>query len=107
MTKTKANKEHYLVHLEKKKELLLELLTKNNEACVCVSGAQRILGRATVHGAIEFCRHSLQHKFLPISLGTAVQQSAAHPRPGEQRLRKHLILEVVCVNVFSTQECVH
>lgn len=62
---------------------------------MCISRAQWILGRAAVHGAIEFCRHSLQHQLLPVSLFTAVQQSPTYPRPGVERLGKHLILEVV------------
>lgn len=57
-----------------------------------VRGAQGILGRAAVHGAIEFGWHSLQNQLLPIPLGTPVQQTAPDPGPGEEGLREHLIL---------------
>lgn len=67
-------------------------LTEDDEARVCIGGAKRILGRAAVHGAVEVCRNSLQNKFLPFSLCTPVQQSTTYSRPGEERLREHLIL---------------
>lgn len=57
-----------------------------------VRRAQRILGRAAVHGAVEFGWHSLQNQLLPIPLGTPVKQTAPDPGPGEEGLREHLIL---------------
>lgn len=66
--------------------------TKNYEASVRISGAQRILGRAAIHGAVELRRHSLQNQLLPLSLGAAIQQSAPYSRPGEEGLGEHLIL---------------
>ena len=67
-------------------------LTKHNETGMCVSGAQRILGRAAIHGAIELGWHSLQNQLFSLSLRAAVQQAAPHPRPGEEGFREHLIL---------------
>lgn len=66
--------------------------TKHYEAGVRICGAQRILGRAAVHGAVELGRHSLQDQFPALPLGAAVQQATPDPRPGEQGLRKHLVL---------------
>lgn len=67
--------------------------TKDDEARVGVGGAQRVLGRAAVHGAVELGRDPLQHQLLAVVLGAAVQQAAAHARPREQRLREHLVLQ--------------
>ena len=66
--------------------------TKDYEASVRIRGAQRILGRAAVHGPIELGRHPLQNQLLPLPLGAAVQQAAPHPRPGEEGLGEHFIL---------------
>lgn len=66
--------------------------TKHYEASVRICGAQRILGRAAIHGAVKLSWHSLQNQLLPLSLGAAIQQAAPHSRPGEEGLRKHLIL---------------
>lgn len=68
------------------------LHTKHYEASVRICGAERILGRAAVHGAVELSWHPLQDQLLPLSLGAAVQQAAPHSCPGEEGLRKHLIL---------------
>lgn len=57
-----------------------------------VCGAQRILGCAAVHGAVELGRHSLQDELPALPLAAAVQQAAPDPRPGEQGLRKDLVL---------------
>lgn len=57
-----------------------------------ICGAQRILGRAAVHGAIELGRHTLQDQLLPLTLSAAIQQAATHPRPGEEGFRENLIL---------------
>lgn len=66
--------------------------TKHYEAGVRICGAQRILGRAAVHGAVELGRHPLQDELPALPLGTAVQQAAPDPRPGEEGLWKHLVL---------------
>lgn len=66
--------------------------TKDYEAGVRIRGAQGILGRAAVHGAVELGRHSLQDQLLPLPLHAAVQQATPHPRPGEEGLREHLVL---------------
>lgn len=58
-----------------------------------VGGAQRVLGGAAVHGAIELGRDPLQHQLLPVVLRAAVQQPAAHACPREQRLWEHLVLQ--------------
>ena len=57
-----------------------------------ICGAQRILGRAAIHGAVEVGRHPLQNQLPPLALGAAIEQAAPHPRPGEQGLREHLVL---------------
>lgn len=67
--------------------------TEDDEAGVGVSGAQRVLGGAAVHGAVELGRDPLQHQLLPVVLRAAVQQPAAHAGPREQRLREHLVLQ--------------
>lgn len=66
--------------------------TKHYEASVRIRGAQRILGCAAIHGAIELSWHPLQNQLLSFSLGAAIQQATPHSRPGEQGLREHLIL---------------
>lgn len=71
---------------------MLCVRTKHYEAGVRIRGAQRILGRAAVHGAVELGRHSLQDELPALPLGAAVQQAAPDPRPGEEGLRKHLVL---------------
>lgn len=72
----------------------LSVHTKDYEASVRIRGAQRILGRAAIHGAIELSWHSLQNQLLPLSLGAAIQQAAPHPCPGEERFWEHLILSI-------------
>lgn len=57
-----------------------------------VRGAQGILGRAAVHGAVEVGRYPLQNELLPLALRAAVQQAAPDPRPGEEGLGEHLVL---------------
>lgn len=57
-----------------------------------IRGAQGILGRAAIHGAVELGRHPLQNQLLPLPLGAAVQKAAPHPRPGEEGLGEHLVL---------------
>lgn len=57
-----------------------------------VCGAQRILGRAAVHGAVELSWHSLQNQLLALPLRAAIQQAPPHSRPGEQGLWEHLVL---------------
>lgn len=66
--------------------------TKHDEASVRVCGAQRVLGRAAIHGAVELSRHPLQDQLLALPLRAAIQQAPPHSCPGEQRLWKHLIL---------------
>lgn len=66
--------------------------TKHYEASVRISGAERILGCAAVHGAVELSWNPLQNQLLPLPLGAAIQQAAPHSRPGEQGLREHFIL---------------
>lgn len=66
--------------------------TKHYEAGVRVCGAQRILGRAAVHGAVELGRDSLQDELAALALAAAVQQAAPDPGPGEEGLRKDLVL---------------
>lgn len=70
----------------------LSVHTKDYEASVRIRGAQRILGRAAIHWAVELGWHSLQNQLLPLSLSTAIQQAAPHSRPGEEGLGEHLIL---------------
>jgi len=60
---------------------------------VCVGGAQRVLGGAAEHGTVELGGDALQKQLPPAVLQPPVQQPPAHPGPGEQRLRKHLLLE--------------
>lgn len=67
-------------------------LTKHDEAGVSVCGAQRILGRAAEHGAVEFSRDSVQDQFPSIVLLAAVQQTPSDPGPGEHGLREDLAL---------------
>lgn len=57
-----------------------------------VCGAQRVLGRATIHGAVELSRHPLQDQLLALPLRATIQQAPPHSCPGEQGLWKHLIL---------------
>lgn len=57
-----------------------------------VRGAQRVLGRAAIHGAVELSRHPLQDELLALPLRAAIQQAPPHSCPGEQGLWKHLIL---------------
>lgn len=64
-----------------------------------ICGAQRILGRAAIHGAVELGWHSLQNQLLPLSLGAAVQQAAPHSRPGEEGLGEHLILSTPSIHM--------
>lgn len=57
-----------------------------------ICGAQRILRRAAIHGAVKLGWHPLQNQLLPLSLCAAIQQAAPHPGPGKERLRENLIL---------------
>lgn len=66
--------------------------TEHDEPSVCISGAQGVLGSAAVHGAVELGRNPLQHKLLPVKLGTAIQEAAAHSRPREHGFWEDLIL---------------
>lgn len=68
------------------------VLTKHNEASVCVCGAQWVLGCAAEHGAIELRGNSLQNKFPSNELLAAVQQASAHSGPGEHGLGEHISL---------------
>lgn len=76
----------------------LSVRTKHYEASVRICGAERILGGAAVHGAVQLRRHSLQNELLPLPLGAAVQQTAPDPRPGEEGLGKHLVLSATAVH---------
>ena len=68
---------------------------EHDEPSVCISGAQGVLGSAAVHGAVELGRNPLQHKLLPVKLGTAIQEAAAHSRPREHGFWEDLILKSV------------
>lgn len=59
---------------------------------MCVGGAQGVLGRAAVHGAVELGGNPLQHQLLPIKLGAAIQEAASNPCPCEHGLREDFIL---------------
>lgn len=66
--------------------------TEDYEASVRICGTQRILGCATIHGAVKLSWHSLQNQLPPLSLSAPIQQAAPHPCPGEEWLRENLIL---------------
>lgn len=66
--------------------------TEDYEASVRICGTQRILGCATIHGAVKLSWHSLQNQLPPLSLSAPIQQAAPHPRPGEEWLRENLVL---------------
>lgn len=57
-----------------------------------VGGAQGVLGRTAVHGAVELSGNPLQHQLLPIELGASIQEAASDPRPCEHGLREDFIL---------------
>lgn len=78
--------------------------TKDDQAGVRICGAQRILGGAAVHRAIQLSRHSLQNQLLALPLRAAVQQAAPHSCPGEQRFWKHLILSTPQIHRGRRQE---
>ena len=57
-----------------------------------VGGAQGVLGRAAEHGAVELGGDAVQDQLAAAVLQPPVKQGPAHPGPGEQRLREHLVL---------------
>lgn len=66
--------------------------TEHDEPDVRVGGAQRVLGCAAVHGAVELGGNPLQHQLPPVELGAAIQEAAPDPCPCEQGLWEDLIL---------------
>lgn len=57
-----------------------------------VCGAQRVLGGAAEHGAIQLRGDSLQNQLPALMLLSAVQEEPPDSGPGEHGLRKDLRL---------------
>lgn len=78
--------------------------TEHDEPDVRVGGAQWVLGRAAVHGAVELGGNPLQHQLPPVELGAAVQEAAPDPRPCEQGLWEDLVLLARAGEVWSQEK---
>lgn len=83
-------------------ESLHKQLTKHNQAGVGICGAQRILGCAAKHGAIELSRDSLQDEFPSVMDCSAIEQIPTNLGPSEYWLREDFTLWThKCVSMRS------
>ena len=68
-------------------------LTEHNQPGVGVRGAQRVLRRAAVHGAVQLRWHALQDQLLPIVFSTSVQEPAPNAGPREHGFGEDFVLQ--------------